>query len=240
MPNPRPADPPHLAMPPRYRVISIGALDAHPLWEEKAPRRPAHATTTLVESGEARIVVDPSLPPRILEARLQERSPLAPGDVTHVFLTSFHPLRRRGITLFPEAEWLLDERERLALRHSLAEKLEEASRSGDAELVAAVRSEVEILERCRPAPDRLAEGVDLFPLPGDTPGTCGLLLAMPGGTVLVCGDAVPTAEHLERGMVLPRVHDVAAARRSFAEAVEIADLLIPGRDNIVANPMRRF
>jgi glyoxylase-like metal-dependent hydrolase (beta-lactamase superfamily II) len=227
-------------MPLRYRVISIGALDAHPLWEEKGPRRAAHATTVLIESEEARILVDPSLPPQILEARLKERSPLAPREITHVFLTSFHPLRRRGISLFPDAEWLLDARERDSLRHSLAEKLEEAVRSGDHELVGMVRSEVEILDRCRPAPDSIAPGVDLFPLPGDTPGTCGLLLAMPGGTVLVCGDAVPTAEHLERGMVLQRPHDLEQARRSFAEAVEIADLLIPGRDNIVVNPMRRF
>jgi glyoxylase-like metal-dependent hydrolase (beta-lactamase superfamily II) len=227
-------------MPPTYRIISIGALDAHPLWQEKAPKRPAHATTVLIESEGARILVDPSLPPPALEARLRERSPVAPDEITHVFLTSFHPLRRRGLPLFPEAEWLLEARERDALLASLGEKLDEAVGAGDEELATLVRAELETLRRCRAAPDRLAPGVDLFPLPGDTPGTCGLLLALPASTVLVCGDAIATREHLERGMVLPHAHDVEQARRSFAEAVEIADLLILGRDDLVLNPMRRF
>jgi hypothetical protein len=58
--------------------------------------------------------------------------------------------------------------------------------------------------------------------------------------VLVCGDAVATAEHLERGMVLPHPHDVEQARASFMEAVEIADLIVAGRDNLLVNPMRRY
>ncbi|MHC4833895.1 MAG: MBL fold metallo-hydrolase [Planctomycetota bacterium] len=149
-------------------------------------------------------------------------------------------MRRRGLALFDEARWCLDARERDALHASLQEKLEEADRAGDAELAATVRSELSVLGRCEAAPDRLAEGVDLFPLPGDTPGTCGLLLALPGQTVLVCGDAVATVEHLERGMVLPGANDLKQAQASFMEAVEIADLLVPGRDNLVLNPMRRY
>ena len=56
-----------------YRVISIGAMSAHPLWGEKLDVRPGHATTTLVTSGDAKILVDPSLPAQALEARLSER-----------------------------------------------------------------------------------------------------------------------------------------------------------------------
>ena len=41
-----------------FRVISIGTLEAHPLWNEKGHVRTAHATTTLVESGGAVIMVD--------------------------------------------------------------------------------------------------------------------------------------------------------------------------------------
>ena len=57
--------------------------------------------------------------------------------------------------------------------------------------------------------------------------------------MLVCGDAVATQEHLEQGKVLPYCHDVEQAQQSFAEAIEIADLLIPGRDNISLNPLRQ-
>jgi glyoxylase-like metal-dependent hydrolase (beta-lactamase superfamily II) len=224
----------------QFRVISIGALGTHPLWEERTPQRADHATTVLVASGDERILVDPSLPPQLLEARMKDRTRIRPAEITRVFLTSFHPMRRRGLALFDEARWCLDARERDALQVSLQEKLEEADRAGDTELAATVRSELSVLGRCEPAPDHLAEGVDLFPMPGDTPGTCGLLLALPGQTVLVCGDAVATVEHLERGMVLPGAHDVKQAQTSFMEAVEIADLLVPGRDNLVLNPMRRF
>ncbi len=223
-----------------FRILSIGALGSHPLWNERTAQRPDHATTTLIASGDARIVVDPSLPPQILEARMKERTSLRPDEVTHVFLTSFHPIRRRGLALFPNAKILLDGRERDALEGSLRSKLAEAQHAGDEELERTIRDELATLLRCERAPDRLAEGVDLFPLPGDTPGTCGLLLALPGQTVLVCGDAVATAEHLERGMVLPHAHDVEQARASFMEAVEIADLLVAGRDNLLVNPMRRY
>jgi glyoxylase-like metal-dependent hydrolase (beta-lactamase superfamily II) len=80
--------------------------------------------------------------------------------------------------------------------------------------------------------------VDLFPLPGVTPGACGLLLSLPRTTVLVCGDAVATIEHLEQGKVLPSCYDTEQARASFAEALQIADLLILGRDNIAPSPLR--
>ena len=99
--------------------------------------------------------------------------------------------------------------------------------------------EIEMLERIKAAPDSLAKGVDLFPLYGVTPGNAGVLLAMRGTTVLVCGDAVPTQEHLEQGQVLSPCHDLVQARESFAEAIEIADFLVAGRDNMLINQTRR-
>jgi len=66
-----------------------------------------------------------------------------------------------------------------------------------------------------------------------------LLCSTARTTTLICGDAIPTVEHLERGQVLQASGDVIRARESFAEAVEIADYLVPGRDNIVPNPVKR-
>ena len=98
--------------------------------------------------------------------------------------------------------------------------------------------ESQVVARCGAAPDRLADGVDLFPLPGVSPGCCGLLLPMPQQTVLICGDAVPTIEHLEQGKILPSCWNREQAMESFKEAVEIADVLVPGRDNSMPNPIR--
>jgi hypothetical protein len=65
----------------------------------------------------------------------------------------------------------------------------------------------------------------------------GLLLPGVGATTLIAGDAIPTAEHLSAGQVFTPCFDLEAARESFQEAIEIADWVVCGRDNIV--PSRR-
>lgn len=247
------------------RVISIGALARNPLWPDRQPaaQRSGHATTSLIRSGGRTILVDPGLPAPVVAARLAERSGLEPKDVTHVMLTSFRPEVCRGIVAFEHATWWVSHAERETIGVALVERLQQMTevldaddeddsdgedsetrgrgRGGTADMKAALELDIAILRRCEPAPDHLADNIDLFPLPGVTPGLSGILAATPSGgpTILVCGDAIPTIEHLERGMVLPTAADIAKARESFAEAVEIADHLILGRDNMVPNPVRR-
>ncbi len=201
--------------------------------------RPGHATTTLLVAGPARILVDPSLPPHIIAPRLAERSGLKPEQITHVFLTCLHPLHRRGIAAFEKAEWFVSTAEREAIGVSMVERFKHARTSGDEEVAKLLMAEIAVIERCKPAPDRLEKGVDLFPLPGVTPGLTGLLLPQSSTTILVAGDAVPTQEHLEQGQVLSPCHDLETARASFLEAVEIADLIVAGRDNVLLNPSKR-
>ncbi len=226
-----------------FRIISIGCLSAHPLWGEKSAQRAGHSTTTLITSGDATIIVDPGSSPQALAPRLLERANLRPRDITHVFLTRFAPEVRRGITLFEDAEWLIHEVERESVGVPIAAALREmAARDDgpvDGSLKETLEDEVAVLSRCKAAPDSLAKHVDLFPMPGVTPGLCGLLLEGTRHTILLCGDAIPTWEHLSEGKVLQTAADVDAARSSFAEAVEIADVLILGRDNVVVNPTKR-
>ncbi len=223
------------------RIISIGALAFHPLWGERTPVRTGHATTTLIRTGDRVILVDPSLPAPAMEARLLERANVRPDQVTDVFLTSFRPDVRRSISLFESASWWTSEAEREMVGSALAMRLKkEAEESeADVEVVEALSQDVGILKRAKAAPDRLADHVDLFPMPGVTPGLCGLLLEQPRFTTIVCGDGIPTIEHLEQGIVLPHAVDVDRARASMAEAVEIADLMVLGRDNVVVNPTKR-
>lgn len=222
----------------KFRIISIGTLAAHPLWGEKVPIRTGHGTTTLVSSGDRFIIVDPSLPAQVLQARLHERCGLTPQRITHVFLTSFHRDLRRGLPLFEHATWWVAEAEREAVGVALLQQFEQAREVEDDDAAELLRREIELVRRCQAAPDQLAAQVDLFPLPGRTPGCAGLLLSLPGQTVLICGDAIPTVEHLEQAKVLPDCYDIKQARESFAEAVGIADWLIPGRDNLLPNPTR--
>lgn len=223
--------------PAAVRVISIGTLPANPLWDEPAQVRTGHATTSLIKVGNKAILVDPGLPDQFITARLYERAGMRAKDVTHVYLTSFRPEVRRGITAFEHAQWWIAHPEREGVGVPLVGELQKAVADGDEDMKAALELDVAILRRCDAAPDRLAPGVDLFPLPGVTPGLTGLLIASQRATLLITGDAVPTVEHLERGMVLPTCANVTQARESFAEAVEIADEMILGRDNWVLNPL---
>jgi glyoxylase-like metal-dependent hydrolase (beta-lactamase superfamily II) len=121
----------------------------------------------------------------------------------------------------------------------LAKVLTEMHGREDPERIEDLRLELAMLRRCQPAPDRLAPGVDLYPMPGVSPGLCGLLFSGPRTTTILCGDAIPTIEHLEQGKILPWAENVEQAGESYKEAVETADTLILGRDNMVANPTKR-
>ncbi len=219
-----------------YRIISIGALSVHELWDKQAEARTPHATTTLVRSEDRVILVDPGLPGQVIAARLAERCGLGVEDVTDVFLTCFRPSHRWGITAFPKSRWLIAEAERESVGVALIEKLNQEE---DEELQTLIEQEVALLKNCEAAPDKLAEHVDLFPLPGYTPGCAGLLLSHPNSTTLIAGDTVATAEHLEQGRVLRGAYDVNQAQESFMEAVEIADVIVPGHDNLLLNPTKR-
>jgi glyoxylase-like metal-dependent hydrolase (beta-lactamase superfamily II) len=219
-----------------YRVISIGTLSHNELWGETAPLRTAHATTTLVRSHDRVLLVDPGLPPEVVAARLKERSGLDASAVTDVFLTNFRPAHRWGLAAFANAKWHISEMEREVVGRHLIERHDQAESGEERDLLT---QEIAILKRCHAAADRLMEQVDLFPLPGFTPGTCGLLLLHANSTTLVAGDAVPTVEHMEHGRVLPNCYDAQTARESFLETIEIADVIIPGHDNMILNPTRR-
>ncbi len=219
-----------------YRIISIGALAVHELWQRQGAARTPHATTTLIESEGRRILVDPGLPPQVVTARLAERAGLGPDDISDVFLTCFRPEHRWGLAAFPDAKWLIAEREREAVGTALVQQFQQAE---DEDLQQTLQQEIALLKRCTNAPDRIARHVDLFPLPGFTPGSCGLLLSHPNSTTLIAGPAVATVEHLEQGRVLRGAVDIEQAQESFVEAIEIADMIVPGYDNAVPNQTRR-
>ena len=218
----------------RLDVISIGTLSRNRLWGETEPVRTAHATTTLIRSGKRTILVDPGLPPQALGARLNERTGLRPEQIDTVFLTNFRPSHRAGLALFSHARILIHEREREVVSAHLEALIEEAPHEDEGRKT--LLTELKLLHSFQVAEDKLAEQVDLFPLPGYTPGTCGLLVAAPTYTALIAGDAVPTLGHFLAGQILPDAYDIEAAGESLREVYEIADWIVPAHDNIFPNP----
>jgi glyoxylase-like metal-dependent hydrolase (beta-lactamase superfamily II) len=218
----------------RVDIISIGTLSRNRLWNEAQQVRTAHATTTLIRAGRRNILVDPGLPPQAIVARLNERTGLTPDKVDTVFLTNFRLAHRRGLEAFPAAKVYLHEVEQQSARQQLEALIEQAP---EADLDRQqMRRELTLLNRMSAADDNLAEHVDLFPLFGYTAGTTGLLVAQPTTTVLIAGDAVPTLDHFLAGQVLPDSADIKAAQEAMAEVYEIADLIVPGHDNLFLNP----
>jgi glyoxylase-like metal-dependent hydrolase (beta-lactamase superfamily II) len=218
----------------RVDIMSIGTLSRNLLWGETQPARTPHATTTLIRAGDRRILVDPALPPQILAARIYERAGLKSEQIDTIFLTNFRPAHRAGISAFSRAKLLVSEREQLWTHTQLSHLIEQVP-VGDIDRET-LEDELRLLESLKPADDKLTDGVDLFPLPGYTPGTCGLLVASPLTTTLITGDAVPTLDHVLAGQMLPDTHDLATAQESLREVYEIADIIVPGHDNWFLNP----
>jgi glyoxylase-like metal-dependent hydrolase (beta-lactamase superfamily II) len=159
---------------------------------------------------------------------------LRPEQIDTVFLTNFRPAHRSGLALFEAAQILIHEPEQQWTRQRLEDLLRDAPEE-DLDR-RQIEQELELLEQLRPALDKIATDVDLFPLAGYTPGTCGLLVSSPLTTLLIAGDAVPSLDHFLAGQVLPDAQDIAQAQESMREVYEIADLIIPGHDNLFLNP----
>ncbi len=218
----------------RIDIISIGTLSRNRLWDETTAVRTSHATTTLIRVGKRNVLVDPGLPPQALGARLYERTGLKPESIDTIFLTNARPAHRAGVSLFTKARVLIHELEQQFARQQLQALIDDAPEQ-DIDR-ATMERELHLINSFKPADDKLAENLDLFPLFGYTPGACGLLVTSPLSSTLIAGDAVPTLDHFLAGQVLPDSHDIKAAQESMAEVYEIADLIVPGHDNVFVNP----
>jgi len=217
----------------RLDIISIGTLARNRLWNESENLRTAHATTSLIRAGRSIILVDPGLPALALAARLFERTGLKPSAIDTIFLTTLQQDHRAGLDLFDHAAIYAHEREIKFFENELqAEHEHHTADSGGGDCTAGHA----LLARLKPAPDELVPGVGIFPLFGHTPGNCGLILAAPTTTTVIAGNAVASIDHFLAGQVLPDARNVTEAQAAFAEVYEIADLIVPGHDNIFPNP----
>ena len=220
-----------------YSIISIGALSRNRLWSEVSAVRTAHATTTLISGDGKQILVDPSLPAPALAARFNERTGKTLSDVTDVFCTTLRPVHRRSIEAMGHANWWTSEQELQTYRAHLESLLDSAGRIS-AEDTATVEADLKLIERFKPAPEQFTPQVQLYPLAGSSPGSAGLLLAMPILTVVIAGDAALTGQHVLAGQVWQGCNDVNAALESLRDLLELADVIVPGHDNVLLSPSR--
>ena len=162
-----------------WHILTIGHLSRNKFWGERndtAYRAPLATSALLLGEGHV-IVTDPSLPAAGMRAALLDAAGLAPEDVTLVFSTHNHLDHHVDPLCFPNARWFMPQVD-LTYLH---EHWDEHKRSfpGD---------DWETVQRCEAAPEELAPGLKLLPLPGHTAGTSGLLFCAPEGRVLLTGE----------------------------------------------------
>jgi N-acyl homoserine lactone hydrolase len=122
-----------------------------------------------------------------LEARLAEVG-LDLADITHVVNTHLHPDHCGGNFLFPDAEIIVQR-----------EHYEEAL--GHPEIPDELFHRSELHYRLLDGDAQLFGGVRAIVAPGHARGLQALLVSLPhSGSILIAGDAVDTAEHLERDL----------------------------------------
>lgn len=214
-----------------YSIISIGTLSHNRLWGESVAARTAHATTTAVFHDGRTILVDPSLPAPILAARFHERTGQQLAQVTDVFCTTLRQGHRRALAKLPDANWWCGEAELAWYRDYLRGVMDSAQRA-DSEDADAAEADLDLLQRMKPAPKNFGPQAQIYPLTGPTPGTTGLLLTPPTHTIVIASDAAITAEHVMRGQVWAGCSDTQAAMQSLQDLLELADVIIPGHDNV--------
>jgi hypothetical protein len=220
-----------------YRIISIGTPANHLLWREAVSVRTQHATTTLIEDGARRILVDPSLPAQALEARFFERTGQKLDSVTDVFCTTLRPDARRALPALQHARWWCSETELQWYSRELLAMRESAERLGGAD-AEGVDEDLALTKKFHPAPEKFTEQVGVYPLFGATVGCTGLLLTPATTTVVVAGPAAVTREHVEKGMIWDHCADKDQAMESLQDLLELADVIVPGFDNLILSPRR--
>lgn len=202
-----------------WHILTIGHLSRNKFWGERndtAYRAPLATSALLLGEGQV-IVTDPSLPVAGMRAALLDAAGLAPEDVTLVFSTHNHLDHHVDPLCFPNARWFMPQVD----LNDLHEHWDEHKRSfpGD---------DWETVQRCEAAPEELAPGLKLLPLPGHTAGTSGLLFCAPEGRVLLTGDAVMTREFYKAGEPYFFGWDNDRARQTILSLRGRADVIIPG------------
>lgn len=200
---------------PLWKVLSIGCLSNNGYWDETSSQRSQICTSTIVEVGSRRVIVDPCYHSidgfrRILD----ERTGLSPDQIDTIFLTHFHATHRQSVSLFPKAVWLMSKVEiHWWNRQRLAEE------------------ELDCLARIVPIEDYPIEGVEIVPTPGHTHGHTSLRFETREGMVMIAGDAVLTFDHFDNREPSRHAEDPREARRSIDTIAKTSDLIVPGHDN---------
>jgi len=203
----------------RLTIVNIGCLSMNKFWGETERVREPSATCTLLESGDRRVLVDPSPHPDELAALLFDATGLRPEAIDTIYVTHHHRDHRYGMDLFPHARWLMAE-------DALAEWRER------------VPEDAETISRFVPAEGQLPDGIGLYHAPGHTYQLHALSMDSAWGRLIVAGDAVMTPDFLDAEQGFHNSVDFDLASDTLHWIKADADLIVPGHGNVILNKRR--
>ncbi len=208
----------------QWKTLTLGHLSRNKFWGESdaAQYHSVVATTTLVQTEGINILVDPTLPVEQTEALLQLHAGLGREDIHIVYATHYHGDHRVDADKYPNAKQYMS-----AASLQDAQAAIEEVRQGRG-----VPAFVVGLEDFLPAPEQLAPGVTLYPLPGHTDGNTGLMLAASEGRVLLAGDTIMGEEYFCAGEGYWFNTSAEKTHISILRAAQDADIVVPGHGDV--------
>ena len=175
-----------------------------------------------MQTDDINILVDPTLPVEQTEALLQLHAGLGREDIHIVYATHYHGDHRVDADKYPNAKQYMS-----AASLQDAQAAIEEVRQGRG-----VPAFVVGLEDFLPAPEQLAPGVTLYPLPGHTDGNTGLMLTAREGSVLLAGDTIMGEEYFCAGEGYWFNTSAEKTHESIVRAARDADIVVPGHGDI--------
>lgn len=209
-----------------YDVIVIGHLKWNPYFGENkdVPPRgdPSTCTSTMIRGKQKNgkpfvLLIDPTLRvrPEDYYFDINRRTGLQPEDITHCFSTHSHYDHQAGLAYFPDAVWMAGTDVAEELRNSVYI---------DGQKVTDVEGE-------------FLPGVYAIPLPGHAEHLYGTAFWDGEQRVVVTGDGVMTKQHFTYGTTMFE-QDAQVAQKTILGLKKIADIIVPGHDNLIFNSKR--
>lgn len=199
-----------------WDIITIGNLSRNRYWgesDEKALHN-AICTCSVISGKNFHVIVDPSLADEAaMTAELQRRTGLTPDKIDAVFITHQHGDHIAGLRHFTKSRWF-----------------------AGSDVASSLNKSANFDKQIEPAGSVLYESIDVIPTPGHTPDHHSLRFDYRGLSVVIAGDSIATKDFWDEKRAYYNVMDEAESKRSMEKIDKIADLIIPGHDNVFFNP----